>query len=284
MSMRLSRSEEGDFQFVVCQRSASLTPLRKDYAIQKICLLAVIGFLALASRGDAQNTMELTGLGDYAYTNSGGGTYLSPYQGSIWSGVYTGSGYNNAPSGAPDVYSGYIICDDLTDTANLDSYWNATATNAASVNASDLFYDSGTGPDTGFAMGYTAQNDYNAIAWLANQLLLPLNISNVTEQAEYSFAIWDIMDGAMTDPDPTDPEGDVATLVADAYSAVNGGYQGTNVTVYSPSPNLGVGSNVSQEFLVVSTPEASTPVLLAVDLLGFVALFGFLRKRLLQRA
>lgn len=228
--------------------------------------------------------MELTGLGDYAYTNSGGGTYLSPYQGSIWSGAYTGNGYNDAPSGAANVYSGYVICDDLTDTANLDYYWNATATNAADVTASSgvLFYDNGYGPDTGFAAGYYAQQDYNAVAWLANQLILPSNIDNPTEQAEYSFAIWDIMDGDSTDPDPTDPEGNVATLVADAYSAVAAGYQGTNVTVYSPSPNQGVGANVSQEFLVVNTPEASTLVLLTTDFLGFVVLVGFMRKRLLQ--
>jgi hypothetical protein len=245
--------------------------------IKQVWLLSIAGLLLFASVGFAQYTMDLNGIGTGVTAD---GVYVSPYQGSIWNGAYAGNGTSNAPSGPANVYSGYVICDDFTDESYLNNYWNASATNAANVNSTDLFYGtSGNGPDKNFSAGYSAQQDYNAVAWLANELLMPANLNNSASQTDISFAIWDIMDGATTDPLG---QGGVSTWVTWAYNAVKGGYQGTDVTVYTPAPNKGVGNNVSQEFLVVSAPEASAPLLLVVDLVGFLALVAFLRKRALR--
>ena len=218
----------------------------------KQTVLSIAGLLLFASIGLAQYTLELTGVGDGAVAD---GVYVSPYQGTI-------------SQNGSQIYSGYMICDDFTDEAYLDSPWQASASNAGSLNGTQLF---GEGYNPFSSTTYTAQQAYDAVAWLANQLVSPSNVTNSTAQTNISFAIWDIMDDKTTDPD-----NGAASLITQAFTeVVTDGYVGSNVTVYTPQPH-----GVSQEFLVVTTPEASTPVLLAADILGFIALVGFLRKRM----
>jgi hypothetical protein len=248
--------------------------------IKRVCLLSIASLLVFASLGYAQYTMELTGVGDGA---TSGDVYVSPYNGSIWSGAYTGG---SAPTSSP-LYNGYVICDDFTDEASLLSPWNVTATNANDVTPTgpnqDVLFAQGYNPFTVTDTSYTAQQAYDAVAWLATQLVEDPNVNNPSsnDQTNYSFAIWDIMDNQKTDPD-----GGAQALITAAFNAVINqdyvpGMNGAlNVTVYTPDPIQNPGPQVSQEFLVVSTPEASTPLLLAVDLLGFIALVGFLRKRI----
>jgi len=237
--------------------------------IKQIRYLGIAGFLTFASAGFAQYTMDLTGVGN---GNNADGVYVSPYVGSIWSGSYSGSG--PAPSG-PSLYTGYVICDDFTDESYVGDVWNASATNAGNLDGSELFTTSDS--------AYTVQQNYDAVAWLANQLLLPANVNNAAAQTNISFAIWDIMDGQKTDP-----EGGAAGQVALAFSAVAGGYVGNNVTVFTPAPKAGVGSNVSQEFLVVGggpnggplvqTPEPASMAILGFDLLSSLGIVLLLRR------
>jgi hypothetical protein len=161
-----------------------------------------------------------------------------------------------------------MICDDFNTESYLNTPWNATATNAGNLNGSEKFTTSLT--------GYTVQQNYDAVAWLANQLLG--NVSNPTTQTNISFAIWDIMDGQTTDPDggATGKNG----FIAQAFAAVVGGYVGSNVEVFTPSPDM----SVSQEFLVVNGPTISTPEPVAAGVLGanlvtVLGLFFFLRRR-----
>jgi hypothetical protein len=231
------------------------------FMIKQIRYLGVAGFLTFASAGFAQYTMALTGVGN---GNSAGGVYVSPYMGSIW---------NGTPSGSP-LYSGAVICDDFSDESYVGDVWNATAVNASNLNGSELFTTSDT--------AYTVQQNYDAVAWLANQLLLDDN--DPTAQANYSFAIWDIMDGASTDPD-----GGALTLIGDAFTAIQTSSNiYTNVTVFTPAPKGKAGSNPSQEFLVVGggsnggplvqAPEPASASLLGFDLLS-VAGIAFLLRR-----
>jgi hypothetical protein len=118
----------------------------------------------------------------------------------------------------------------------------------------------------------TDQQAYDAVAWLANGLLASSNVTDATAQTDYSFAIWDIFDGEAIDPD-----GGAASLIAAAFAAAKGGYVGSDTTVYTPSP-LGA----SQEFLVVSTPEASLPATLAVELSALAGLIFLMRRRLVR--
>ena len=182
--------------------------------IKQIRYLAIGGFLAFAPAGFAQTyNMELTGVGN---SNSYGDVYVSPYWGTV-----QGNGVN---------YTGYMICDDYTDESNLYQNWNATATNAGSLNGSELF----TGPN--------AQKNYDAVAYLANQLMTSPNYTTYADQVDYSFAIWDIMDSNLdTYPDvygaPT-----TESLISNAFTAIADGYVGTNVTVFTPSRTTGQGT------------------------------------------
>jgi hypothetical protein len=234
--------------------------------IKQVWLLSIAGLLVFASVGFAQYSLDLTGVGTGVVAD---GVYVSPYQGTITQGGQT-------------VYSGYMICDDFTDEAYLNSPWTATGTNASNVTPTgpnqDVLFDAGYNPFT--SKTYSYQQAYNAVAYLANELLMPVNLANATTQTDISFAIWDIMDGQTTDPD-----GGAAGWIAQAFTeVVTDHYVGTDVTVYTPSPINKNGPQVSQEFLVVSTPEASTPLLLVVDLVGFLALVAFLRKRAVRSA
>lgn len=221
--------------------------------IKQIRYLSIAVFLAFASVGYAQYyTMDLTGVGN---GNNADGVYVSPYQGSI-------------SQGGTQIYSGFIICDDFADEAWVGDVWQATATNAGDLNGTELFTTSDT--------SYSVQQNYDAVAWLANQLLLPANVNNATAQTDISFAIWDIMDGQSTNPD-----GGAAGLITQAFNeVVSDGYVGSNVTVYTPAPKAAVGSNVSQEFLVVSMAEPYSPALLGLDLLGVAGLVLIARQRL----
>ncbi len=157
-----------------------------------------------------------------------------------------------------------MICDDFNTESYLNDPWTAVVTNAGALNGNEKFQIS--------LSGYTVQQNYDAVAWLANMLLLPGNVTNSTAQTNYSFAIWDIMDGQTTDPD-----GGAQGLIANAfYNVVTKGYVGSDVSVYTPSPNL----NASQEFLVVNAPEPSTLLLLGVGL--FCLGLATLRKQSLR--
>jgi len=235
--------------------------------IKNICAFGIAGLLLFASAGFAQKyQMELTGVGDGA---SADGAYVGPYQGTI-------------SENGTQIYAGYVICDDFNTNSYLDTPWTATATHAGSLNGNEKFkgtYTDPNGDGTLWNPGqvFTAQQNYDAVAWLASQLLLASNVTNATAQINYSFAIWNIFDGQTTDPNG---KGAVANLIGQAFAAVLGGYQANNVSVFTPTPFL----NASQEFLVVgantnvATPEPGAALFLAFDLLSALAIAFLLRR------
>jgi hypothetical protein len=169
----------------------------------------------------AQYTATLTGVGTGI---SADGVYVSPYVGTI-----QGQGIN---------YSGYMICDDFYTESHLNQPWSANATNAGSLNGGEKF------PSSIFFEGvsYSAQQAYDAAGWLANGLVSPSVLGSPATQINYAFAIWNLFDGATTDP-----AGGAVSLEQQALTAARNNYQANNVTVYTP-----VIAGSSQEFLVVS--------------------------------
>ncbi len=228
------------------------------FMIRQIRYLSIAGLLllAFASVGFAQYTMDLTGVGDGANAD---GVYVSPYYGTITEAGST-------------VYTGYMICDDFNTESYLDTPWSAGSTNAGALNGDQKFTASTYVDPFSTTNTVTDQQAYDAVAWLANGLLSASNVTNPTAQTNYSFAIWDIFDG-----EAIDPSGGAAALIAEAFAAAKGGYVGSDTTVYTANP-LGA----SQEFLVVSTPEAPLPATLAVELSALVGLIFLMRRRLVR--
>ena len=126
--------------------------------------------------------------------------------------------------------------------------------------------------------GYSAQDDYNAVAWLANDLLA--NLSSSTLQIDISYAIWTIFDPGLktiNGQSANGPDGGVSTLITQAFNQVKDGYAATNVTVYTPTP-----TTASQEYLVVNgplqTPEPAGAAVLSFDLLSAMAAIYLVRR------
>ena len=204
-------------------------------------------------------------------------TLTSPGAGNVMDYVYT-SPYTGTVGGQTGVS---IICDDFADDSYIGESWKATVSTVADLSS-----------NVRWASDTSEQQDYDEAAWLAEQLSLPAN-SNPTTMGYISYAIWDILDPTgVTNFLTTGSYADPAVLTA-AQAWVTTASQQTyyagefsNVLVYTAVPGTATNcnggpcpSNSPQEFLRVTTPEASTPVLLAVDLLGFLVLVGFLRKR-----
>jgi hypothetical protein len=184
-------------------------------------VLVTFGLLAFAPAGFAQvYNMELTGVGNGTVAD---GVYVSPYVGTA-----QGNGLN---------YAGYLICDDFNTESYLNKPWTATMTNAGALNGTEKF---GSGVWFNGTL-YSAQQSYDAAAWLANGLLAN-GLNNSTVQTNYAFAIWNLFDGKQIDPN-----GGAVSLEKAAFSAVAGGYVGSNVSVFTPNP-----LNASQEFLEVN--------------------------------
>jgi hypothetical protein len=187
--------------------------------VRYLVALALLAFAPAGFSLQADPVVELTGVGTGTVAD---GVYVSPYVGTI-------------NGGTP----GYLICDDFNTESYLNKPWSAIETDAANALSGPVKF-------TMSLTGYTAQQNYNAAAWLANGLLSPGILGNPVNQTNYAFAIWDIFDGQSTDP-----SGGAVSMEEAAFNAVKGGYVGSNVSVYTP-----VNFGDSQEFLVVNKMTA----------------------------
>jgi hypothetical protein len=155
-------------------------------------------------------------------------------------------GYGIPPyQGTLDGQSASFYCVDFTHDITANTGWQATVTGLA--NSADY---------TSTRLG--SGSIYTEIAWLLDQSLAS---GNQTMQAELQWAVWSFSGGG-------DPYGTNSQLVAQAVSAVNGGFTDGDWEVLTPIGSYG------QEFLV-RTPEPSTFVLLCIGLLSL----GMARRR-----
>jgi len=204
-----------------------------------------------------------------------GGVYISPYTALI------------GPSGQTiPTISGTattVICDDFTtDVSTETPPWQAIATNLASIDGESspdqtLKFDQGSAT--------VQQSDYTVAAYLATEILEAQQASDLTAEGELSYALWGLFDSGTSSSDPfggsfitgttlTDAENDLTA--AQTYVSANNLTPSSyaNVTIYSPTP-----LTASQEYIVVSMPEPSSPALLALDLVGVMGLAFLLKRR-----
>lgn len=263
--------------------------------VKRILILGLMcaAVLVCCGTGALGQTLQLLNPPNTGYTE--GGVYTSPYNISV----------NGTPM--------QLICDDFTTDISIGESWGTTATTITTIDSATvagLKFDSA--PYNANILGGTGDvvQDYAVAAVLAGELLSLPN-TDTADAGALSFALWDVFDstllgstyGSMSDPygTITNPQWTAAmNYLTNAIGAVDGQMTGgsanlnpilglqsggsvnlsslgiSSLTAYTPTPNAGV----AQEFLTVTTPEASMPVLMAVDLLGFMVLVGFLRKRM----
>ncbi|MFY9724441.1 MAG: hypothetical protein WB579_14785 [Bryobacteraceae bacterium] len=230
---------------------------------RRLIFWGIAGVLCLSSVAIAEVQMTLTGVGTGSVM---GGVYISPYVASI--------------GGVPT----YVICDDFTTDVWVGDTWEANQNSLSDVGPSGP--QKFTTPDwyyyTTQPVYYTMQQEYDAAALLAEELMA--NMGNPTLAGEYSYAIWTMFDPAaingygastLTGAQQTA----VNTFRAEALAnAFNGEASGLEVSIYTPAKGY-----TSQEFLVVSTPEASLPATLAVELSALAGVILLMRRRLARR-
>jgi len=223
--------------------------------IRRIVSWGIAGTLCFTGSALAQVNMTLTGVGTGAVM---GGVYVSPYVASI-NGV-----------------SSYVICDDFTTDVWINDTWEANQYSLSDVGP--------TGPQKFTAPDwspYTIQQEYDAAALLAEDVIA--NMWNATLAGEYSYAIWTLFDPAAINGYGGN------SLTSSQQSAVNsfrsaaltqaagGAGSGLDVSIYTPAKGY-----TSQEFLVVSTPEASLAATLAIELMALGGLIFLMRRRLVK--
>lgn len=243
--------------------------------IRKYCFLTAVAVLACASATFAQST-TVTFTGE-VNTSNFGGVYVDPYTANV---------------GGQSVV---VLCDDFADEITPNESWTASigSIGPGGLTGSPLFgYNN-------LPSGETQTQLYQQVAYLATQLLQ--NVGNATEQAGLSYAIWQLT--YETGASPTASSlGSPASIIANAVTTAGGLSNCPVCQVYYnalqglSTANLGSaysfeiltptswpsGDGRPQEFLTVSTPEASTIVMLGADLLGVLALAFFFRRRTLQ--
>jgi len=250
-------------------------PIRLHRTILCAVTLALI-LVASAFGAPSTVTFNLTGVSGGLY----GDIYTSPYEGNINGGV-------TIP----------VICDDFQDESYVPETWTAYNTNLstlapASSSSTDTYLKWGTnantslGTDLGLGLSFSLNQtqEYDVAAYLITELLNPAGKNT----NDLSFAIWGLFDNQafsyVTGTDLTTAEQYLKSAIAAVGSpSSQASYSNVNIYTYVPGStisNCGGCSGPPQEFIVVTTPEASTVVLMAIDLLGFMALVGFLRKRM----
>lgn len=232
--------------------------------------MSTLGFASCAF--GTQVTMQLTSPGN----NGLGGVYVAPYYASI----------NGGTSLA-------VICDDYADESWVGApSWNANVVNVSTLQGEGtpnalVMFDKSPGTQ---AEANKQQQDYAEAAYLAVQLMNPGTLCPSTADCvgDIQYAIWNIFDpsafngikytsgplSALTGNDLSNAlywQGVAQNLYASNAISVG---MFSNVTVYSP-----VGGGPPQEFLRVTTPEASTLANLAADMLGLMGLVLVVRRR-----
>ena len=216
-----------------------------------------------------------------------GGFYTAPYIAIIGAPGQTGAVGSDINGVVTDV-----ICDDFqTDVSTETPAWQATVTSLDTI----LDEGSTTSQVVQYDTSATAaqqETDYDVAGYLAVEIF---NTNQSTSQGqtsaeELSFALWAVFDPS-SDPngplaDPYLSTAQLSAIEGDLSSAENAvenqGWtpSGYNINIYTPTP-LGA----SQEYLSVSVaaPEAATPLVLGIDLLGLFAFLGFARRRAARR-
>jgi hypothetical protein len=259
-----------------------------------MALIPLAGLLLFQRVALADVTLQLVG------TNQGfnmGGVYTSPYT-------------INVSDGASTVSTLALACDDFTTEIYYNKPWTATLYTLADVTATgpqkfinatnDVTYPTGTGTGTGnihdgATINYTIKRQYDAAAWLAEQLLtVPSILTNSETAGYYSYAIWQIFDPKAWQGyggnNLTAPQQDQVTYYM--WEAFQQNSLGHVIYIYTPNPAdasqefIGIGASLNrrQQFETATVPEGSTVAFLAFDFLALPGIILLLRRRILRSA
>lgn len=218
--------------------------------IAGLLILSAAIVVGLSMTAVAQNTIVFTGGTESSYGGFGTGLYSGTLNGTSTS----------------------FICDDSThDIANGDTWMaNAWSLSQVATPGNGAFAGPPYATATYAGMGYTVQEVYNAVAYLAN--LIFTNASPDVNGIQY--AIWSLMDSP--------PAGPASTAGWITTGLANDNYTNPNIVFYSPDGNLitsGPDTGKTAQEFIGEVPEPISMVLMGT----FLSLAGLLlgKKRLM---
>ena len=239
--------------------------MKMQNILHKYWFLGVVALLCCASGAFADTVnMTLTSPG----SNVLGGVYVNPYTASI-NGV-----------------SVLVICDDWADESFTNESWTATKTNLNPLGSGVKWNGTTVGTVT---LG--AQQEYNAMAWLATQLLNNPN-KNCPPGAncvgDISYAIWQLTNPSanpfsrLTGSDLSNARSWLTAALGEENYKSSGWEILTPITATASCPgypNNKCPSAPPQEFIAIThVPEPSSLMLLGLSALGFLGA----RRKLLR--
>lgn len=245
--------------------------MKRLSVVTSVILLASLYFSGVAHADSVQVGLTSTGNNYIFDSNFGEAVPVGPYTATVG----TSSGV-------------LVICDDYDTSAVLSPPappYNATITQAGTSGfTAGLKFGSGTG-----ATGDSAVTNYDAAAWLAQQIMADyLSITPTSSDAyiaatnteidDLNYAIFAIFSpetpGA---PNPMASSAWNSTAAADLNMALTQTYtpdEFSDVEFLTPQP-----TSASQEFIVITTPEPSGLLLLCASLVGVGGMMLMRRRK-----
>jgi len=235
--------------------------------------VVLLAALCCASLALAQDTFTFNGVATGYSMGANPDVYVSPYLATI-------------TNGSTQVYSGLAICDDFNDEIGWGESWTVQSETVGGSLSGSYF---GSGVFNLSFMGLTVigSSAYNAVAWLASQLVNPASYTNADTASELSYAIWSIFDPAAYNNLTATADQSLsqvqAAVKADITAALGDGtYTGPAVTIWTPTGYTPGAANAPQEFITVSTPEAPMLASLALDFGALLGIVFVVRRRVLK--
>jgi hypothetical protein len=164
--------------------------------------------------------------------------------------AFASNGYGIPPYGGTlNGQSASFYCVDFSHAITGGMSWTATVISLAAPVSSFSTTRMGQQNPTNLSL---AQTDYLEMAWLIMQMMGP---ESQQLQAEDQFAIWSLSYSGAPNPYGTN-----STLLAQAFANI-GHVNASNFEIITPTGSTG------QEFIIITTPEPSTLLMLGIGLI-----------------